>query len=70
MEYLFSVPVDTDNKIYYNAHRAFTREYILELFLDDCEVIEEKYIYGTDLSDNYDKAKGFGTGLYLFKKIK
>lgn len=26
---LFSVPVDNENKIYFNAHRAFAREYIL-----------------------------------------
>lgn len=64
---LISVPVDNENKIYFNAHRAFTRDYILELF-DGFEVLEEKYHYGFKLYDNYDKAKGFGTGLYKLKK--
>jgi SAM-dependent methyltransferase len=66
---LFSVPVDNENKIYFNAHRAFTREYILSLF-SDMELLEEKYHYGTKMYDNYDSKKGFGTGLYMFRKVK
>jgi len=64
---LFSVPVNSENKVYFNAHRAFTREYILNLF-DGFNLLEEKYIYGTKMFDNYDTGKGFGTGLYMFKK--
>lgn len=64
---LFTVPVDTENKIYFNAHRAFTRDYILELF-DGFELLEEKYHYGTKMYDKYDSTKGFGTGLYMLKK--
>lgn len=64
---LFSVPVNFENKIYFNAHRAFTREYILELF-KGFRLLEEKYIYGTKIFDSYDIDKGFGTGLYMFKK--
>ena len=66
---LFSVPVDNENKIYFNAHRAFTKDYILELF-DGFHLVEEKYIYGTKMFNNYDPTKGFGTGLYMFKKGK
>ncbi len=62
-----SVPIDLENKIYFNAHRAFTRNYIMELF-KDLVLMEEKYIYGNDLEDKYDEAKGFGTGLFHFKK--
>jgi SAM-dependent methyltransferase len=62
-----SVPIDSENKIYFNAHRAFTREYVMELF-KNLVLIEEKYIYGENLKDKYDKDKGFGTGLYHFKK--
>ena len=64
---LISLPVDNENKIYFNAHRAFTREYILELF-DGFELLEEKYQYGLKMYNNYDKCKGFGTGMYMFKK--
>jgi len=63
-----SFPIDNDNKIYFNAHRAFTREYILELF-KPLKLIEEKYIYGNNLENQYQKEKGFGTGLFWFKKI-
>lgn len=66
---LFSVPVDSENKIYFNAHRAFTRDYILELF-DGFEVVDEKYHYGVKMYESYDANKGFGTGLYMLKKGK
>lgn len=64
---LISVPVDDDNKVYFNSHRAFTREYILELF-NRCKLIEEKYIYGNEMIDNYSKDKKLGVGLYMFKR--
>jgi hypothetical protein len=62
-----SVPIDTENKIYFNAHRAFNRDYILELF-KELKLVEEKYIYGKEVYNFYDKNKGFGTGLFHFKK--
>lgn len=64
---LFSVPIDNENKIYFNAHRAFTRDYILELF-QDFKVLDEKYHYGLKVYDEYDPIKGFGTGLYMLQK--
>lgn len=63
-----SLPVDSQNVIYFNAHRAFTREYILKLFYP-LKLIEEKYIYKKNFIDSYQKEKGFGTGLYHFRKI-
>lgn len=65
---IFSVPIDSNNTIYFNAHRAFTRSYILELF-SKLELIEEKYHYGNELIDSYAPARGFGTGLFMFKKV-
>lgn len=64
---LFSVPIHEENKIYFNAHRAFTRKYILELF-KGFNLIEEKYIYGKKVYSEYDPKKGFGTGLYMIRK--
>ncbi|MCX6188652.1 MAG: hypothetical protein NTW54_03450 [Bacteroidetes bacterium] len=55
------------NKIYFNAHRAFTPSYLLKLF-DRCNLVESKYIYGSKLLSDYDIEKGFGTGLYYFIK--
>jgi SAM-dependent methyltransferase len=65
---LFSVPIDKKNTVYFNAHRAFSRDYILSLF-HDFELLEEKYQYGKKLYSFYDPSKEFGTGLYMFKKL-
>lgn len=62
-----SLPIDGENKVYFNAHRAFTRDYVLELF-KPLKLMEEKYIYGNKVCAAYDSALGFGTGLYHFKK--
>lgn len=64
---LFSVPIDSENKIYFNAHRSFTRSYILDLF-EGFEILDEKYQYGKRLFDQYEQEKGFGTGLFYLKK--
>ena len=64
---LLSVPVDAENKIYFNAHRAFTKDYILKLF-SDFELIEDAYIYGNEMYDSYNSEKGFGTGLFHLRK--
>ena len=64
-----SLPVDKENKIYFNAHRSFTRDYILSMF-SSLQLVEEKYIYRTRMFDTYDPSKGFGTGLFYFKKTK
>ncbi|MGV3765445.1 MAG: DUF268 domain-containing protein [Chitinophagaceae bacterium] len=65
---LFSVPVDNALKLYFNAHRAFTPDYILTCF-SGCKLLEDKYIYDNNFVDKYDKEKGFGVGVYLFEKI-
>lgn len=65
----FSVPVDDACKIYFNAHRAFTRDYIISLF-DQLTLVDEKYHYGRKMFDQYDPRKGFGTGLFHFTKAK
>ena len=62
-----SVPVDDESRVYFNAHRAFTRNYVLKL-AKDLTLVEEQYIYGAAMHTTYDDKKGFGTGLYHFKK--
>ena len=62
-----SLPVDKSNKVYFNAHRAFTREYIMQLF-SDLVLLDEKYIYGSKIFNEYSPEKGFGTGLFYFTK--
>jgi SAM-dependent methyltransferase len=65
--FYISLPVDSENIIYFNAHRAFTRDYILRLF-ESAKLIEEKYIYDKEMVGSYDKLRGFGTGLFHFMK--
>lgn len=62
-----TVPVDSESRVYFNAHRAFTREHILRL-ATPLALVEEVYIYGSEMFETYEAAKGFGTGLYHFKK--
>lgn len=62
-----SIPIDGECRIYFNAHRAFTRDYVMEL-LNGFELVEEKYIYGTTLCGTYEGARGFGTGLFHVRK--
>ena len=62
-----SVPVEKNNKIYFNAHRSFNIEYVLSFF-NDFELVDSKYIYGKEFTDS--KRDGFGTGCFHLKKNK
>jgi len=62
-----SVPVDRQCRVYFNAHRAFTRDYLMQL-IDGLTVVDEQYQYGTGLYPAYDPERGFGTGLYHLMK--
>ena len=65
---LISVPVDDGDKVYFNAHRVFTPKYVMDMF-NECTLLEQKYIYGNDLLEAYDKNKGYVVGLFMFKKF-
>jgi len=58
-----SVPVDAACRVHFNAHRTFTRDYLLALF-PRTELVEERYIYGRAYAAAYDPGRGFGTGLF------
>ena len=62
-----SVPVDASCRIYFNAHRAFTRDYLLALF-PGRDLVEERYIYGRSLHPVYAPERGFGTGLFHLRR--
>ncbi len=62
-----SVPVDAACRIYFNAHRAFTRGYLLDLF-SSLTLRDESYVYGREIAPAYAPARGFGTGLYHLSK--
>ncbi len=56
-----SVPLDDENRTYFNAHRAFTEPFLLSL-VAPFEVLERRYIYGSVLGPELQP--GFGTGCY------
>ncbi len=62
-----SVPIDDECRVYFNAHRAFTRSCVLELFAD-LELVAEQYLYGHEVVPEYAAARGFGTGMFHFRK--
>lgn len=64
---VFSVPVDEIGRIYFNAHRAFTPAYLKSLF-NECTLVNEAYIYQGVLEKAWDPAKGYGVGLFLYRK--
>jgi SAM-dependent methyltransferase len=63
-----SLPVDEENRLYHNAHRAFTADYVKNTLCQGLVLINEQYIYGDQWESTYDPAKGFGTGLFEFTK--
>lgn len=63
-----SVPIDDECRLHFNAHRAFTRSSVLELFAD-LELVAEPYLYGHEVVPEYAAARGFGTGMFHFRKL-
>ena len=60
-----SIPLDDENRTYFNAHRAFSEEYLLSLF-HPLEVVEKRYIFGNEYGT--ERKPGFGTGCYWLRK--
>ena len=60
-----SVPIDDVNRIYFNAHRAFSQAYLEKLFAP-FEVLDRKYIFGNDYTSEL--RSGFGTGCYHLRR--
>jgi len=67
-DFYVSVPVDSVNRIYFNAHRAFTRDCVLSLSAG-LDLIQEQYLYGTEVVPAYEPARGFGTGMFHLRKL-
>lgn len=63
----FSVPVESENRVYFNGHRAFNREYLISLF-NGCRLIDELYILNNQLSATFAQSKGYTVGLFQFRK--
>jgi SAM-dependent methyltransferase len=61
-----SLPLQDKNKIYFNAHRAFSESYVYKLF-NDFELVQSRYIYGNEFGENL--KLGFGIGCYQFRRV-
>jgi SAM-dependent methyltransferase len=59
-----SLPVHDRNITYFNAHRAFSEDYILELF-SPLSVVQSRYIYGNEFCNEL--RTGFGIACYHFR---
>jgi SAM-dependent methyltransferase len=60
-----SIPLDDENRTYFNAHRAFAENYLVECF-SPFEIVEKRYIYRRVFGK--ERQSGFGTGCYWLRK--
>jgi SAM-dependent methyltransferase len=64
-----TVPVDDVDRVYFNAHRAFTPERMAELFArHGLTATESLYLYDMELGTEWKPERGFGTGFYHLRK--
>ncbi|MGH8017669.1 MAG: DUF268 domain-containing protein [Opitutaceae bacterium] len=67
-DFYISVPVDGENKVHFNAHRVFTRNHLMEQ-CRGLQLLDEQYLYGSDVVRQYAAERGFGTGMFHFHKL-
>lgn len=60
-----SIPLDDEDRTYFNAHRAFAEESLVKLF-QPFEIIEKRYIFGNEFGAEL--KPGFGTACYWLRK--
>lgn len=65
--FYFSVPVERNNKVYFNAHRSFNEDYLFKVMLVNYEIIESIYIYEQSFQNKIN-ANMFGIGCYHVRK--
>jgi len=61
-----SVPIDDEDRIYFNAHRSFREAYVFEQF-DQLTIMEKRYVFGNRFI--CDPLPGFGIGCYHLRKL-
>lgn len=64
--FYFSVPVETDSKTYFNAHRTFNENYLLNTLLNNYNVLDVRYIEGNTFTDVL--PVNFSIGCYHLQK--
>ncbi len=61
-----SLTLDDDDRTYFNAHRVFREDSVLEWF-KPFQVVERRYIYGEDFGAV--RKRGFGVGCYHLRCV-
>jgi Caenorhabditis protein of unknown function, DUF268 len=61
-----SMPLDDQNKTYFNAHRSFSENYALKIF-EPFTIVDSKYIHGNEFTD--ERKSGFCIACYHLKNI-
>lgn len=62
-----SLPLDDEDRVYFNAQRAFTEE-SLEKLVAPFEILERRYIYGSEFLT--ERRAGFGTDCYHLRRAQ
>jgi SAM-dependent methyltransferase len=62
-----SIPLDDENRTYFNAHRAYKESYVFSMF-SGFHLLEARYIYGCEFGAEL--KTGFGTACYHFRRMK
>ena len=62
-----SAPIGDENRTYFNAHRVFQEEYLLELF-KPFMLVDKKYIFGKSFNES--ARSGIGVGCYHLRRPK
>ena len=60
-----SVPIADQTRVHFNAHRAFREDYLVQLFAP-FEIVQRRYIYGTEFVDT--ARGGDGVGCYHLRR--
>jgi SAM-dependent methyltransferase len=60
-----SVPLDDENRTYFNAHRSFSEDFLWPLWAP-FQIVECRYVHGKTFSDQ--RHSGSGTGCYHLRR--
>ncbi len=66
-DFYISVPINDENRTYFNAHRSFKEAYLVEQF-HQLQVIEKRYIFGNSFLSQ--PVAGFGIGCYHLRQAE
>ena len=60
-DFYLSLPLDDENRTYFDAHRSFSENYVEQL-IEPFEIVDRKYIFGNEYLS--EPRRGFGIGCF------